>query len=300
MNITKSVRSPYKMYKMYKMYNKCTKCTKCTGPWSATKHRPSASLLRRADLRCESNLPRRCRSTFARRRSPEETSRSQRCNIRMHVDPDSSDEEEIATRAALTAAGAILLQAQTDAKSSRSTNRECCSLYSAAKHLWSTCERHGVCPASTVLLPSFFPSDVQQIWVDWARRSPSTLADVPEEHRLRHCRMPMKCLPAGASTAVDKRLRSDRPTVVCTCVRDGNRSVISVGLSVMLSVLLCANTDTMQRQRHLHRARTRWVPLAEAPNAPSAAERVRLVRSGELNLTAVSLRSLLEETGAAE
>ena len=30
---------------------------------------------------------------------------------------------------------APLLQAQTDAKSSRSTNRECCSLYSAAKHL---------------------------------------------------------------------------------------------------------------------------------------------------------------------
>ena len=122
------------------MYRVCTFCTEpvhfVRGSWSlATKHRPSASLPRRADLRCESNLPRRCRSTFARRRSPEETSRSQRCNIRMHVDPDSSDEEEIATRAALTAAGAILLQAQTDAKSSRSTNRECCSLYSAAKHL---------------------------------------------------------------------------------------------------------------------------------------------------------------------
>ena len=86
------------------MYRIVQNVQNCTGPW--TEHRPSASLLRRADLRCESNLPRRCRSTFARRRSPEETSRSQRCNIGMHADPDSSDEEEIATRAALTAAGA--------------------------------------------------------------------------------------------------------------------------------------------------------------------------------------------------
>jgi hypothetical protein len=46
--------------------------------------------------------------------------------------------------------------------------------------------------------------------------------------------------------------------------------------------------------------RERFAALAEAPNAPSAAERVRLVRSGELDLTAVSLRSLMEETGAAE
>jgi hypothetical protein len=46
--------------------------------------------------------------------------------------------------------------------------------------------------------------------------------------------------------------------------------------------------------------RVRFAALAEAPNAPSAAERVRLVRGGELALTAVSLGSLMEETGDAE
>ena len=46
--------------------------------------------------------------------------------------------------------------------------------------------------------------------------------------------------------------------------------------------------------------RERFAALAEAPDAPSAAERVRLVRGGELALTAVSLGSLMEETGDAE
>jgi len=147
-------------------------------------------------LRCESNLPRRCRSTFARRRSPEETSRSQRCNIGMHADPDSSDEEEIATRAALTAAGA------------NGGNGRKKQPFDKNRVLLAVLGREAPgAPANAMgcaqRLPSFFPSDVQQIWVDWARRTPSTLADVPEEHRLRHCRMPMKCLPAGASTAVE-------------------------------------------------------------------------------------------------
>ena len=128
----------------------------------ATKHRPSASLPRRADLRCESNLPRRCRSTFARRRSPapEDTSRSQRCNIGMHVDPDCSDEEEIATGAALNAAG---------------ENRRKKQPFDKNRVLLAVLGREAPgAPANAMgcahRLPSFFPSDVQQIWVDWARR----------------------------------------------------------------------------------------------------------------------------------
>ena len=46
--------------------------------------------------------------------------------------------------------------------------------------------------------------------------------------------------------------------------------------------------------------RERFAALAKAPYASSAAERVRLVRCGELDLTAVSLKALMEETGAAE
>ena len=174
---------------MYKMYGTLR---------SATKHCPSASLLRRADLRCESDSPRCCRSTFARRRSPEETSRSRRCNISMHFDPDSSDEEEIATRAALTAAGATAAGVNGRKKQPFDKQRVLLAVLGR--------EAPGA-PANAMgcaqRLPSFFPSDVQQIWLDWARRTPSTLADVPEEHRLRHCRMPMKCLPAGASTVVE-------------------------------------------------------------------------------------------------
>ena len=52
-------------------------------------------------------------------------------------------------------------------------------------------------------MPSFFPPEVKQRWVDWAARTPSTLAEVPEEQRLRQCCMPQKCLPAGSSAAVD-------------------------------------------------------------------------------------------------
>ena len=37
--------------------------------------------------------------------------------------------------------------------------------------------------ATAQRLPSFFPDDVQQRWMDWAARTPSTLSDVPEEHR---------------------------------------------------------------------------------------------------------------------
>ena len=58
-------------------------------------------------------------------------------------------------------------------------------------------------------LPSFFPPEVQQRWVDWAARTPSTLAEVPEEHRLRQCRMPNKCLPAGAATVVEARVQRE-------------------------------------------------------------------------------------------
>ena len=52
-------------------------------------------------------------------------------------------------------------------------------------------------------MPSFFPPEVKQRWMDWAARTPGTLAEVPEEQRLRHCTMPQKCLPAGSSAAVD-------------------------------------------------------------------------------------------------
>ena len=116
----------------------------------------------------------------------------------MHVDPDSSDEEEIANRAALTAAGATAAGVNGRKKQPFDKQRVLLAVLGR--------EAPGA-PANAMgcaqRLPSFFPSDVQQIWVDWARRTPSTLADVPEEHRLRHCRMPVKCLPAGASTAVE-------------------------------------------------------------------------------------------------
>ena len=52
-------------------------------------------------------------------------------------------------------------------------------------------------------MPSFFPPEVKQSWIDWAARTPGTLAEVPEEQRLRQCCMPQKCLPAGSSAAVD-------------------------------------------------------------------------------------------------
>ena len=116
----------------------------------------------------------------------------------MHFDPDSSEEEEIATRAALTAAGATAAGVNGRKKQPFDKQRVLLAVLGR--------EAPGA-PANAMgcaqRLPSFFPSDVQQIWLEWARRTPSTLADVPEEHRLRHCRMPMKCLPAGASTAVE-------------------------------------------------------------------------------------------------
>ena len=52
-------------------------------------------------------------------------------------------------------------------------------------------------------MPSFFPPEVKQSWIDWAARTPGTLAEVPEEQRLRQCCMPQKCLPAGSSAAVE-------------------------------------------------------------------------------------------------
>jgi len=44
----------------------------------------------------------------------------------------------------------------------------------------------------------------------------------------------------------------------------------------------------------------RFAALEEAPGAPSAADRTRLVRGGALGLTAVTLKTLMEETSAAE
>lgn len=58
-------------------------------------------------------------------------------------------------------------------------------------------------------LPSFFTDEVQQRWLDWAARTPSTLSDVPEEHRLRKCEMPQKCLPVGAAIMVEARVQRE-------------------------------------------------------------------------------------------
>ena len=46
--------------------------------------------------------------------------------------------------------------------------------------------------------------------------------------------------------------------------------------------------------------RARFAALAEAADAPSAADRTRLVRDDALGLTAVTLKTLMEETSAAE
>jgi len=76
-------------------------------------------------------------------------------------------------------------------------------------------------------LPSFFTGDVVQAWVDWADRTPSTLADVPEEHRLRHCAMPKKCLPPGASVVEVARVQLELITYSNSDGRSVGKQAIS-------------------------------------------------------------------------
>ena len=76
-------------------------------------------------------------------------------------------------------------------------------------------------------LPSFFTGDVVQAWVDWADRTPSTLADVPEEHRLRHCAMPKKCLPPGASVVEVARVQRELITYSNSDGRSVGKQAIS-------------------------------------------------------------------------
>lgn len=58
-------------------------------------------------------------------------------------------------------------------------------------------------------LPTFFKPEVTSSWLRWAAATPSKLEEVPEQHRLRTCKMPMKCLPAGEQQVEQQRVQRE-------------------------------------------------------------------------------------------
>ena len=101
-----------------------------------------------------------------------------------HLQPDSSDEDEEAIRGAgirAAASGAAPAASRARKKPLFDKNRvlravlgrEAPGARGTKDENAKGCAQH---------LPSFFTDEVQQRWLDWAARTPSTLSDVPEEH----------------------------------------------------------------------------------------------------------------------
>jgi hypothetical protein len=61
-------------------------------------------------------------------------------------------------------------------------------------------------------LPGHFPPDVVRQWEEWAEETPNTLAEVPEQQRLRQCLMPCKCLAPGVKAMVKPREQKELVT----------------------------------------------------------------------------------------
>lgn len=58
-------------------------------------------------------------------------------------------------------------------------------------------------------LPTFFTPQVTSSWLRWAEATPTKLEEVPEPHRLRTCKMPMKCLPVGEQQVEQQRVQRE-------------------------------------------------------------------------------------------
>ena len=84
-------------------------------------------------------------------------------------------------------------------------------------------------------LPAFFPDEVKQEWLNWAENTPATLSEVPEEHRLRQCKMPMKCLPASEAQVAVPRVQRE-------IIRYTNADGRSVNQAV-----LCRDADALKQ-----------------------------------------------------
>ena len=174
-------------------------CTLASWVWARRFHRKNSQLVTMC-TRCVYTLCTRCvHAGFARD-----------ADMLTHLQPDSSDEDEEAIR------GAGIRAAASGAAPAASARKK--PLFDKNRVLRAVLGREAPGARGTKdenakgcaqHLPSFFTDEVQQRWLDWAARTPSTLSDVPEEHRLRKCEMPQKCLPVGAAIVVEARVQRE-------------------------------------------------------------------------------------------
>ena len=129
---------------------------------------------------------------------------------------DSSDEEHDAKSKAATAAE--------DKRKKPPFNKDnvLCTVLGREAPSAQPMEKRGVMQH----MPAFFPDEVKQAWLSWSAATPTTLAEVPEQLRMRVCSMPMRCQPRGAQQPEVRREQRE----LITYKNDGGRTMTAKGL----------------------------------------------------------------------